>query len=161
MSRGPGTVQRHILQTLADKQAFDPHAWTTVRELVTTDRRSDEESTRRALRKLAAAGHIETRRTRSRENTSPLIRADRGLWVIEARLPPETDQEAKCCPVDIDATPRQRTIFEERAVIIPWSRRNRRAAKPCGQADWQIPVSDAKTLSWMDATARRLARSQT
>jgi hypothetical protein len=68
MSKGPGTVQRRILDVLTQKHAEDPQQWTTVRELITG---SDEkqpgrydsigESTRRAVRTLAAAGKIETR----------------------------------------------------------------------------------------------------
>ncbi|HXO50656.1 MAG TPA: hypothetical protein VN888_06425 [Mycobacterium sp.] len=57
MSRGPGAVQRRILAALSDTG----DSWTPVRELA-GESPAEQESARRAVHALAAAGKVETRR---------------------------------------------------------------------------------------------------
>lgn len=92
MSRGLGAVQRRILERLKLNEADPVHdatngtsAWTTIAELAERQSRTDLESTRRAVKTLAAAGLVETSyvRLRLREMRHySWVLADREVLVV-------------------------------------------------------------------------------
>jgi hypothetical protein len=80
MSKGYGAVQRRVLAKLAENQV-DPlseldtppyfQSWTPLSDLANEDDRAETEATRRAVKKLAAAGVVETRK---------LYAVSKGYW---------------------------------------------------------------------------------